>query len=105
MSRDALQPALDALSALVGRLVLVSIENKQGTMGAYMQFSGVLGQPEIEDNRVWVPVTYPASTNDRTGFSVDFESCEFGGYVGPAGAPPLQLRITADGMWIHIFPS
>jgi hypothetical protein len=104
MSREALQPALDALSALVGRTVHVSIENKQATMGAYMQFSGVLGQPELEGSRVWVPVTYPVSTGDRTGFSVAFDSCEFGGYVGPPGAPPLQLRITADGMRIHIFP-
>ncbi len=100
-----MQPALDALSELVGRSALVSIENKQGTMGAYMQFSGELGRPEIEGNRVWLPVTYPASTDDRTGFSVEFDSCEFGGYVGPPGVRPLQLRITADGMWINIFPS
>jgi len=104
MSLKDMQPALDALSALVGRVVHVEIENKNNKMGAYMQFSGVLGQPEMEGARVWVPVGRPVSTNDRAGFSVDFDSCEFSGYVPPGYVSSNQLRITADGMWIHIFP-
>lgn len=84
---DDLSAAVVALSELAGRVAFVDIANQTKSIGAYLQFSGVLGAPEVDGDRwAWVPVAYSALTNERTGFGIDGGAFESAGGLNPAPA-------------------
>lgn len=98
MPLEQMHAALEALAALSGREVGVSVESKNNNLGAYAKFSGVLGRPEIDENRVWVPVRSQFSSDDRIGFSID------AGHFESWGQMQGNVRLVADGVAILVRP-
>jgi hypothetical protein len=90
MSLEELKPALDALSAWSGEEVHISVKNANETLGAWVEFTGVLGSPEFDGTHMWLPVDTPPRS-ERSGLSIDPN------YFESWGQMHGRVRLVADG--------
>jgi len=94
-----MQDLVTTLTQLSGRPVFIDVANQQNSTAAYVQFEGVLGDPQYDGDRVRVHVHYVSPLDEEPGFSVSASHLEAAGWL-----TPLQYRIASNGLWISIFP-
>lgn len=95
MALDELRAAAEALSVFRGQAVHVSIENANGMLGAWAEFTGFLGEPEVDRGGIKFPVTIRGSNEDDR-FCIDGESFESWGQMQG------RVRLVANGLAILV---